>query len=88
MLWGAFEAAHRCAPFDFPMEIAMEYRGRAVETALSRNMEHDTLRFELSRACREGPSWNPISSPRARRCELFAFQRPQCAVVCRARDWT
>lgn len=51
VLWEAFEAAHRIARFDFPMEIPMEYLARSVEIALTRNMEHDSVRFELSRAC-------------------------------------
>jgi hypothetical protein len=33
------------------MEIPMEYLARSVEIALTRNMEHDSVRFELSRAC-------------------------------------
>ncbi|MGF6265329.1 hypothetical protein OKW49_006322 [Paraburkholderia youngii] len=51
LLWEAFETAHRLARFDFAMEIPMEYMARAVEIALSRNMEHDRPHFELSRAC-------------------------------------
>ncbi|WP_176317566.1 ATP-binding protein [Burkholderia vietnamiensis] len=51
LLWEAFDAAHRCARFDFPMEIPMEYLARAIEIALTDNMEHDAPGFALSAAC-------------------------------------
>lgn len=51
ILWDAFEAAHRLARFDFPMELPMEFLARSVEIALTGNMDHDGPRFALSRAC-------------------------------------
>ncbi|RQV14938.1 ATP-binding protein [Burkholderia cenocepacia] len=53
LLWEAFDAAHRCARFDFPMEIPMEYLARAIEIALTDNMEHDAPGFALTPACWE-----------------------------------
>lgn len=50
-LWGAFDSAHQYARFDFPMEIPMEYLTRAIEIALTDNMEHDQPGFALSVAC-------------------------------------
>ena len=51
IIWESFEAAHRLARFDFPMDIPMEYLARSVEIALTRYMEHDGPRFQLGRAC-------------------------------------
>lgn len=51
MLWDAFDAAHRRARFDFMLEIPTEYLARAIEIALTDNMQHDGADFALSPAC-------------------------------------